>query len=1047
MTSKVSKHGGDLFVVDNSDSDWKVHRYLKEWCQLSKAIDVATGFFEVGGLLALDGAWQTVPEIRILMGDEVSKRTKKAFTDGLSTITERLDRSIEHAKSKDDFNEGIPAIVAALKSGQIQCRVYRKDKFHAKAYITHAQSQVVGSAALVGSSNLTFPGICQNVELNVQVTGAQVSALQDWYDRHWQEAEDVTPDILRVMEQHTRERSPFEVWAKALFEYARDRGPSPDAWDKEVSIIFPKLAGYQRDAYKNLVEIASRYGAAFLCDGVGLGKTYVGLMLIERMIAHHGRRVVLFAPKAAKEDVWEPVFQSLLPHLSSDFQPLVSYSHTDLQRTGKWPDRIARTIKDADVIVIDEAHHFRNPGIAGTGEKEASRYRKLQHYINQPGGRPKQVFFLTATPINNSVHDFRHTLGLVTGVNQAYFTEGGRNLGIHNLQSHFNQLERTFQQQASDGLLETDILESLSQTNEGREIFGELVVQRSRSYVRASEKLEANSRVLFPGREAPRVATYQLKITYGRLLEAIATAFDREKPLFALAIYNPLSYLVEKPDQEDFEAGRQKQVVALIRTLFLKRFESSAKAFESSCIRLLHRLIVWAEVHATRPHDQARLDRWKTKHAKMLESLGHSGVVQHSLWPDDEDDDAFITVDDRAAIEKLDAKTYRIDDMLDDTLDDLEQVADFIRLVGDVRPDRDSKLTALAKLLQSEKDLKGRKVIIFTEFSDTAEYLEAHLRVKGFANLERIDGSSSQKQRSDVIHRFAPFYNHAEQPTPDSEINILIATDVLAEGLNLQDANRLINFDLHWNPVRLMQRIGRVDRRMNADIEARLLNAHPELKGTRDTVIYWNFLPPEELETLLRLYNRVNRKTLVISKAFGIEGRKLLHPEDDFDPVKEINEQFEGVQTASEVLALEYEKLAKDHPALIEQLPNYPLKTFSGKASPEPNTQAVFFCFRIPRPDPETLDPQTGQPLWIETVGDTVWLLLDLDGKSVTPEPACIANLIRSAPDTKRACTFDQADLTALREKAEKQIAKTHLRPLQAPVGVAPVLKCWMEVH
>ncbi len=1042
----MSKSGSDLFIVDNSDSDWKVHRYLKEWCDLSKAIDVATGFFEVGGLLTLDGAWQTVPEIRILMGDEVSKRTKKAFADGLAEISERLDRSIDSEKAKDDFLKGVPAIVAALKSGQIKCRVYRKDKFHAKAYITHAESAVVGSAALVGSSNLTYPGIWDNVELNVQITGAQVTALQDWYERHWNDAEDVTADILRVMEHHTKERSPFEIWAKALFEYARDRGPSPDDWDKGHSVIFPKLAGYQRDAYKNLVEIASRYGAGFLCDGVGLGKTYVGLMLIERMIAHHGKRVVLFAPKAAKEDVWEPVVESLLPHLSSDFQPLVSYSHTDLQRTGKWPDRISRTIKDADVIVIDEAHHFRNPGVAGTGEKEPSRYRKLQQYINQAGSRPKQVFYLTATPINNSVHDFRHILGLVTGDNQAYFTEGGRNLGIHNLQSHFNQLEKKFHQQTADGLLETEFLEAVSQTNEGREIFGELVVQRSRGYVRASEKLQSASKVLFPNREAPRVAAYQLKITYGRLLEAVATAFDREKPLFALAIYNPVSYLVAPPDEEDFEAGRQKQVVALIRTLFLKRFESSAKAFESSCIRLLHRLLVWAEVHATRAHDKARLDRWKTKHAKLLEQLGHSDAVQHTFWPDDQEEDEFITDDDRAAVEALDSDLYRIDDMLDDTLDDLEQLADFLRLVGDVRPERDSKLTALAKLLQSDKELKGRKVIIFTEFSDTAEYLETHLRAKGLTHIERIDGSSSQKQRSAVIHRFAPFYNHSEAPAPEKEINILIATDVLAEGLNLQDANRLINFDLHWNPVRLMQRIGRVDRRMNPDIESRIIEAHPELKGTRDTVIYWNFLPPDELETLLRLYNRVNRKTLVISKAFGIEGRKLLHPEDDFDPVKEINEQFEGEQTASERLALEYEKLTKEHPDLIAKLPNFPLKTFSGKASPSPETQAVFFCFRIPRPDPETIDVKTGQPLWTESAGDTVWLLLDLEGEAVAVDSARIANLVRSAPETKRHCTFDHAALSALREKAEKQLSKTHLRPLQAPVGISPVLKCWMEI-
>lgn len=1043
----MSRTGSDLFIVDNSDSDWKVRRYLHDWCHLSKAIDIATGFFEVGGLLALDGAWQTAPHIRILMGDEVSKRTKKAFAEGLREITARLDQSIESEKRADDFLHGVPAIVSALKSGQIQCRIYRKDKFHAKAYITHAEQAVVGSAALVGSSNLTQPGICENVELNVQITGAQVTALQEWYDAHWNGAEDVTPEILRVMEHHTKERAPFDVWAKALFEYARDRGSSPDQWDQEKSVVFPRLAAYQRDAYKNLVEIGARYGAAFLCDGVGLGKTYVGLMIMERMIAHAGNRIVLFSPKAAREDVWEPVIQSLLPHLQSDFQPLVVYNHTDLQRKGKWPNRIARTIKDADAIIIDEAHHFRNPGVAGAGEKEESRYRKLQSYIQQPHSRPKQVFFLTATPINNSVHDFRHMLGLVTGSNQAYFAEGGRNLGIHNLQSHFNQLERKFLHQTNEGLMETDFLNAVSQTAEGRELFGNLVVQRSRSYVRASEKLGTSNQVLFPDREEPRVADYQLKITYGRLLDSVATAFDRAKPLFALAIYNPLSYRVARSDEEDFETGRQKQVVSLIRTLFLKRFESSAKAFEESCWRLLHKLLTWAEVHAERDHDKHRLDRWKAKHAKLLEQVGHRDSVQPEFWADDEDAVEFITPDDRAAVEVLDSETFRIADMLDDTLDDLEQVTEFLRLVKDVRPERDSKLSALVKLLRNEKDLKGHKVIIFTEFSDTAAYLEKHLRARGLEQIERIDGSSSQKQRSDVIHRFAPFYNHAKPPAPERAINTLVATDVLAEGLNLQDANRLINYDLHWNPVRLMQRIGRIDRRRDPDTEAKILAAHPEFEGSRNTIAYWNFLPPDELETLLSIYNRVNRKTLVISKAFGIEGRKLLHPDDDFDPVKEINEQFEGEQTPSEKLALEYDKLAKEHPDLIERLPNYPLKTFSGKASPAPDTRAVFFCFRIPRPDPETLDPKTGEPIWTEATGDTIWILLDLEGKNITPEAARIANFVRCKPDTPRQCTFDRADLTTLRKKAEKQLEKTHLRPLQAPVGVEPVLKCWMEIN
>lgn len=262
-------------------------------------------------------------------------------------------------------------------------------------------------------------------------------------------------------------------------------------------------------------------------------------------------------------------------------------------------------------------------------------------------------------------------------------------------------------------------------------------MQRSRDYVRASEQLGAAGDVRFPRRAPPRVTPYHLKITYGRLLESVATAFDREAPLFALAIYNPLSYLVAPPDAQDFEVGRQKQVVAPIRTLFLKRFESSAKAFELSCIRLLRCLLAWAEIHATRA---GRRSRPSSSTASATRPTGNT-----SSWADDDDAAEFVTEDDREAVLPLDPQRYRVGDMFDDTIDDLEQVADFLSLVHDVRPERDAKLTALAKLLQNDKDVAGRKVIVFTEFSDTAAYLETHLRAKGLHRLERIDGTSAAR--------------------------------------------------------------------------------------------------------------------------------------------------------------------------------------------------------------------------------------------------------------------------------------------------------------
>ena len=239
MPKRTSPTGSELFIVDNSDTDWKVARYLHEWCQISKAIDVATAYFEIGSLLALDSEWQKVDKIRILMGAEVSLRSQAVFQEALASRKGALDDSLEQAKHKNDFLDGVPDIVAALKSRKIECRVYRKEKFHAKAYITHARMEVVGSAALVGSSNFTYPGLTDNVELNVQITGAQVAVLQEWYEHYWENAEDVTLEMLAVIERHVNAYTPFEVYAKALQELLRGHEETASEWERDRSAMYP----------------------------------------------------------------------------------------------------------------------------------------------------------------------------------------------------------------------------------------------------------------------------------------------------------------------------------------------------------------------------------------------------------------------------------------------------------------------------------------------------------------------------------------------------------------------------------------------------------------------------------------------------------------------------------------------------------------------------------------------------------------------------------------------------------------------------------------
>lgn len=269
--TKPAKSGGEFFIVDNSDEAWKGLKYLQDWTEIASAFDIATGYFEIGALLALDGQWQKLDKIRILMGNEVSARTRQAILDGLKKeIMVRLNDSIEAEKEKNDFLTGVAAIVQALRDGRIECRAYAKKKFHAKAYITHPRVAVIGSVALVGSSNLTLPGLTQNIELNIQVKAADdVRQLQDWYEQHWQEAEDITPDILRVVVRHTREYQPFDVYAKALDELFRQHELTASEWEKEQSKIHAILDQYQKDGYASLYHIAKNYNGAFLCDGVG----------------------------------------------------------------------------------------------------------------------------------------------------------------------------------------------------------------------------------------------------------------------------------------------------------------------------------------------------------------------------------------------------------------------------------------------------------------------------------------------------------------------------------------------------------------------------------------------------------------------------------------------------------------------------------------------------------------------------------------------------------------------------------------------------------
>ena len=1041
--------GRELFIVDNSVSGWTGLRYLEEWSGIAKAFDIATGYFEIGALLALDGKWQGLDKIRILMGAETTHRTRKAILEAVrAQALGRLDESIEEDKEPNPFLHGVPAILDALRSGQIECRVYDKDKFHAKTYITHAKLEVVGAQALVGSSNFTKPGLTKNVELNVQIQSArEVAQLQEWFETHWNEAREVTDAVVETISRHTHLYTPFDVYAKALQQFFRGHELTATEWDETRSRMFRHLDRYQKEAYWALMKIARQHRGAFLCDGVGLGKTFVGLMLIERLILHEGKRVVLFAPKAAKEAVWEPHLRRLLPHIGgvgggADFSNLAVFSHTDLGRKGDFPERFRRIGELADVVVIDEAHHFRNPGRQGNPDRgiEPSRYYQLFKLLDN-AERPKTVFMLTATPINNRLSDFRHMTELFTRRVETYFA---RTLGVNNLRAHFNQMERTLRSRLGrDG---ADAAEHMTEAESilfADAFFRQLVVQRSRAYARESQIREHRTAAAFPHRRDPQVAAYSIRKTYGRMLDLFEKAFAKQNALFTLPMYYPLHwYTGPDKDIDPFEENRQKQVVGLIRTNFLKRFESSVAAFELSCDRLLKKLLAFLEVHSESGAEKNRLDRWK---AQKAEVLGYAVERQFELWGEEGeegDDEDVVPQEMLDAVERLDRAEYDVKEMMSETLLDLDQIVDFLDEARKFEPRHDDKLQKLIRLLKS-KALVDQKILIFTEFADTARYLKRRLDEAGIDGVEQVD-SATKKNRADVIQRFAPYYNGTSSTELSEqgvgEIRVLISTDVLSEGLNLQDASRMINYDIHWNPVRLMQRIGRVDRRMNPEIEEQLVADHPEATASRGKVWFWNFLPPDELNEILSLYTTVTQKTLLISKTLGIEGKKLLTPEDDYEALKEFHHAYEGTRTAVEDIHLEYQALLEADPELEERLARLPGAIFSGRKRPAQGVRGVFFCYALPALDKEKNE-------FTEEAGTTRWYLYDLDRETILEEPGEIVASVRSTPETSRRCTTEQKTLLDIRKQIEKHIKNSYLKRVDAPVGVKPQLRCWLELN
>ena len=546
-----------------------------------------------------------------------------------------------------------------------------------------------------GPATSPHPGLTENIELNIQIQSArEVAQLQEWFEKHWNDASEVTDAVIETIERHTR----LYTSVRCLREGPPGVLPRPrahrDRVGRDAVEDVPAARSLPEGGLLGADEDRRQHGGAFLCDGVGLGKTFVGLMLIERLVLHEGKRVVLFAPKATKEGVWEPHLREWLPHIggvggSADFSNLAVFSHTDLGRKGEFPERFQRIAELADVVIIDEAHHFRNPGSQGDPEEEQSSPRATTSSTTCSTRRsgPKTLFMLTATPINNRLSDFRHMAELFTRRDETYFA---RTLGVNNLTRAL--------QQHGEGAPQLGRARRASTSRESwprRRSFWPRTRSSGISWSSAAGPTPGRAR---SGRRARPRSSRSGKRTAGRRVldpqdlrasaRHVRERRSRERARSSrLPMYYPLAWYKGADETIDpFEEGRQKQVVGLIRTNFLKRFESSVVAFELSCDRLLQKLLAFVEVHSETDAEKKRLERWKS--AERRDRSGYASERQLDFWGEDEDeseDEDIVPPEMLDAVERLDREEYDVDEMMAETYLDLDQIVHFLEEATEVR--------------------------------------------------------------------------------------------------------------------------------------------------------------------------------------------------------------------------------------------------------------------------------------------------------------------------------------------------------------------------
>ena len=806
--------------IDNSQH--KLEDILKVLIENEDQIvlDIATGFFRIEAWLRLEEAMNHLTSFRLLIGrDPAIRPAESDRIDLIRYFRKNIQHQLEDEPFKLEYKNQIDRLIAYLQQEYIQVRLF--GALGEKTPFLHAKAYIFDHYSIVGSSNFTPSGISGNTELNIlnKQTAIARDLRENWFEKFWNDKSvdlDYKAKLIDALDASkfgSKPYTPYQVFLKALYELFKD-----DAVVGEGDRTALELASFQQEGFERAVRLIEKHRGCIVADAVGLGKTYIGLRVLDYYLIKdrrpgHVPRALVICPAQLRDLVWIKKLDEFGIKADVISQEAVSRKDFDFRR-----------YNNHDIVVVDESHSFRNSA--------SNRFGNLLKLVSS-GKRNKRVLLLTATPINNSVFDLYHQILLLTRGAESYYREWG----ITNLKSYFSDLAKG----------KVEITELLLQA----------MVRRSRQDVirrqAAGEEIRiAGKLIRFPKRELEQF-TYNFEDSFAGLYINITDRIDR----LNLAPYNIKAFKKRTSKEEKNEIKRNDALVALQKALYLKRLESSLIAFGNS-IR-------------NQRDFQARFYEIFTQEGKLLDSKNFRKLVMATQTDDDGENSLSSIIND---LESINYKNYQTEHLRSQIESDLNILNSILHSLNEIHSsveeyqDCDRKLVAFKELLSN--NLKGQKILVFSYFKDTAKYLYDELirdrdwlTQMGKPVIELITGDTSGKQREIKVKHFAPKANHQYpeelEVLEENPIDILVCTDVLSEGQNLQDAGVLVNYDLHWNPVRMIQRAGRIDR----------------LGTDYDTLFVYNCFPEEGLENLLGLVKRLQQRIATIDREVGLDASVL----------------------------------------------------------------------------------------------------------------------------------------------------------------------------